>query len=357
MTPYLSRLRPADRGPRLRSRPRSTFEPAPLFPIDGPPIAQPGAGVPPTWAPAGAEIEAEQETPYHHPAGSAVAAVSPSDPALLPAPTEAPGPAARAAEDPAKPAATAAASPIDNSPPSSSSRPTAPHRDGDESPWSPGKLGRAPAPWSITRQPSPPPPRASTDEPRHATDRSTPDVEPAPPESPPLTQLSPKPQQAPPLTQLSATPQQAPPPVPPADPAVGLPAPNRKSDRPVQQSEVRTPQPDASGPAAANPLSSVAAQRVQAIAQRLHGADAGVSPAEARTPPPHNTQPAAAPPVRVPSQPSTHTELTVTIGRIEVKATAPDPTPPRAPSGRTRRQPPSLEDYLVARARARGRTG
>jgi hypothetical protein len=344
MTPYLSRLRPADRGPRLRSRPRSTFEPAPLFPIDGPPIAQPGAGVPPTWAAARAEIEAERETPYPQPAGSAVADASPGDQAALPVPTAAAGPAARDPQRPAKPAATAAESPIDNSPPSSNSHPTEPHRDRDESPWPPGKLGRAAAPWSITRQPAPPPVRVSADEPRRPADRSTPHVEPALPESRSLTPPSP-------------TPQQAPPPVPQTNPAVAPPAPNRKSDRPVHQAEAPAPQPEDIGPAAAYPMSGVGAQRVRAIAPPLHEADSGASPAEGRTKPPHNAQPAAAPPVRIPSQPSTHTELTVTIGRIEVKASTPDSTPKQAPSGRTRRQPPSLDDYLAARARARGRTG
>jgi hypothetical protein len=344
MTPYLSRLRPADRGPRLRSRPRSTFEPAPLLPIDGPAIAQPEAGVPPTWAADRAEIEAEQETPYPQPAGSAVSAASAGDQAALPVPTAPAGLAASDAERPAKPAATAAESPIDNSPPSSSSRPTEPHSDGDESPWPPGKVGRAPAPWSVTRQPSPAPAHVSADEPRRPTDGSTPHVEPVPPESPSLTPPSP-------------TPQQAAPPVPATDPAAGPPAPKRKSDRPVQQTEVPAPRPEDIGPAAVYPTSSVAARRIQAIAQRLHEADTGASPTEGRAKPPPHTQSAAAPPVLLPSQPSAHRELTVTIGRIEVKASTPDPTPQQAPSGRTRRQPPSLDDYLAGRAGARGRTG
>jgi hypothetical protein len=345
VTPYLSRLRPADRGPRLRSRARSTFEPAPLFPIDGPPIAQPGAGVPPTWAAELAEIEAEQETAYPRSAGSAVAAASAGDQAALPVPIAAVGPAAADAERPSNPAATATESPIHNSPPSSSSRQTAPHNGGDESAWPPGQLGGASAPWSITCRPSPPPPRVSTDESRHPSDRSTTHVEPAPPDSPSLTPLS-------------STPQQAPPPVPLSDPAAGPFALNRKSDRPIQQAEARAPLPEDIGPVAAYPTSTVAAQRIQAIVQRLHEADAGASPREGRAKPPRNTQPAAAPPpVRVPSEPSTRTELTVTIGRIEVKASTPDSAPPRAPAEGPRRQPPSLDEYLAIRARARGRAG
>ena len=45
VTPYLSRLSPA--GPGLRPRPRSRFEPAPTFPIDGPAVASLGLSVPP----------------------------------------------------------------------------------------------------------------------------------------------------------------------------------------------------------------------------------------------------------------------------------------------------------------------
>jgi len=336
MTPYLSRLRPADRGPRLRPRPRSTFEPAPLLPIDGPPISQPEAGVPASWATAGAEIELDHETPYPHPASPAVAATSPGDQAPRPLPTAVAQPAGRDADRPAKPAATSADAPINTSRPASSSHQTERHSDADDSPWLPGKVGRAQAPWSITRHPSPP-----ADEPRLPSDRSTLHVEPAPPASMPLKLPS-------------ATPQQAPPPVPPPGPAVGPPAPHRKSDKPVQRAEVPASPPEEVGPAAASPLTGAAAPRVPAMAQQFREADTGVIRDHGTTKPPNNTRPAAAPSVRVSSQPAASTELTVTIGRIEVKATAPDPTPPRAPSSGPRRRPPSLDDYLAARARARG---
>jgi hypothetical protein len=49
------------------------------------------------------------------------------------------------------------------------------------------------------------------------------------------------------------------------------------------------------------------------------------------------------------------TEVTVTIGRIDVRVQAPlaPPAPPAA--ARPRRRPPSLDDYL--RARSTGRAG
>ena len=93
VTPYLSRLRPAEPGPRLRPRPRSRFEPAPALPIDGPAIGSLGLSLPPASdaEAAGAEIELEPDTPYPHLAGPAVAA-TPGDQGLPPVRTAAPGP-------------------------------------------------------------------------------------------------------------------------------------------------------------------------------------------------------------------------------------------------------------------------
>jgi hypothetical protein len=47
--------------------------------------------------------------------------------------------------------------------------------------------------------------------------------------------------------------------------------------------------------------------------------------------------------------------VTVTIGRVEVRAQPPVPAPARPARAAPRRQPPSLQDYL--RARAGGRVG
>ena len=60
--PYLSRLRPAETGPRLHPRPRSRFEPARRFPIDGPAIGSLGLSLPPESeaGAVGAEMESSQ---------------------------------------------------------------------------------------------------------------------------------------------------------------------------------------------------------------------------------------------------------------------------------------------------------
>jgi hypothetical protein len=348
MTPYLSRLHPAARGPRLRPRPRSTFEPSPLLPIDGPPIGRPGASVPRTWAATPAAIELEEETSHPHPASSAVAAAIPDEPESPPGPTAATAPATRDEQSPSKPAATVAEAPVETSPPASINHQTTPHSGSESFPQLPAdgapSGGLGPAPWSIRRRPSPPPARVSADEPPLPCDRLIPHVEPAPPVSPPLKPLPPAPQYS------SAT-------VPPPAPAVGPLAPHRQSERPGQLAAAPAMGPANTEPAIANPPSGLAARHVHAMAQLLREPDTSVARTGETTKPPNNTQPAAAPPVRVPSQPSTHTELTVTIGRIEVKATASDPTPQQPPSGRPQRQPPSLDDYLAARVRARGRTG
>ena len=77
-----------------------------------------------------------------------------------------------------------------------------------------------------------------------------------------------------------------------------------------------------------------------------------------------DADPAAVHPPAVPSQgplggarqgPASAPEVTVTIGRIEVKApaAAAAPAPPRP--GGSRRRVPSLDDYLESRTRGRGR--
>ena len=80
VTPYLSRLRPAESAPRLRPRPRSRFEPAPAFPIDGPAGASLGLSPPsPQAEPAEVEAESEPDPTDQHPAGLRIAAVTVGD--------------------------------------------------------------------------------------------------------------------------------------------------------------------------------------------------------------------------------------------------------------------------------------
>jgi hypothetical protein len=93
--------------------------------------------------------------------------------------------------------------------------------------------------------------------------------------------------------------------------------------------------------------------RVQAMARWL--GDAGGA---ATTGPAIGRQPTLAPVDWGPNWPSPaagRTDVTVTIGRIEVKAPAPDPAPTRPQSSRPRQRVPSLSDYLESRTRARGR--
>ena len=106
--PYLSRLRPAETGPRLHPRPRSRFEPAPALPIDGPAIGSLGLSLPPESeaGAVGAEMELEPDTPYPYLAGSAVAA-TPGNQSLPPVRIAAPGPDTRDEERPPARAARA----------------------------------------------------------------------------------------------------------------------------------------------------------------------------------------------------------------------------------------------------------
>jgi hypothetical protein len=98
------------------------------------------------------------------------------------------------------------------------------------------------------------------------------------------------------------------------------------------------------------------ADRVQAMARRLRDADAAAARPGAASPSigPH---PALSGRAWNWPGPTVDTEVTVTIGRIEVKAPAAAPVPARPQPGGPRRQVPSLGDYLESRTRARGRPG
>ena len=93
------------------------------------------------------------------------------------------------------------------------------------------------------------------------------------------------------------------------------------------------------------------------MARWLGDADAAAR-AAATTGMPIGPPPALTPVDRVPGWPgpaAMHTDVTVTIGRIEVKAPVADPAPARPQSSGPRRRVPSLSDYLESRTRARGR--
>ena len=83
------------------------------------------------------------------------------------------------------------------------------------------------------------------------------------------------------------------------------------------------------------------ADRVRAMATWLHDLEAETA-----------TKPSAGP-----RSTGMGAEVTVTIGRIEVKAPAANPAPARPQPSGARRRVPSLADYLESRTRARGRPG
>jgi hypothetical protein len=351
VTPYLSRLRPAEPGPRLHPRPRSRFEPAPTLPIDGPAIASLGLSFPPTWdaEAAGAEIEVEQDTPDPSSPHSAVAAAAPGEQRPLPVRTTVPEPDLRDEEHAPTRAARAAGPTLQGPPPtvapSGNSRRQASESNDEDCPPTPGERAgppeHAPVPSSAARRSGPPTQRALPDKPPAFGGLGT---EPALPGPATLQRLPPRPPQGP----L---------PAPLQDPT---PAPHRHPDRTGQ--EAQAPQMAARRsdgvelPAARHPQPSPDAQadRLNTMARWLREANAAFAGSDATAKPSTGPQ-LAPPPVRVLTQSAGHTEVTVTIGRIEVKAPDADPTPARSPSRGPRRQAPTLADYLASRTRARGR--
>jgi hypothetical protein len=330
--PYLSRLRPTATG--LRPRPRSRFEPSPALPIDGPALGSNDLTGPPTSGaePVDADTEFEPGEPHQPrpesvslaesaslaepapPAESVLAATSPDRQDAAPVRTEAREPETRGAQQPPAYPATAAQSP----PPKP--RPPAESVAG---------ISRHPAQSADA-------PVAAVDHEAHAarsittrgpatTRQGSPERDPGEPpsrraESPPIR----------------ASHDPAPAPVP--------------AEPPPQPEDV--PPPPADGP-------EYPPGRVPAIARWLGDGDARVDlatiePAQRPAPLP---QPPAPPPVPPSSHNSAHTDVSVTIGRIEVRAPATDAAPARRQASGPRRRPPSLDDYLASRTRARGRGG
>lgn len=360
VTPYLSRLRPAEHGPGLHPRDRSRFEPARTFPVDGPSIGSLGLALPPAvdaeTADVGIELGqdplsqplAEQALPGQALPDQALPAAMPGNRGLTPARIAGPGRAApditRAPAYPANVAAPAGREPVPGRGPTA---PPAGYRD-LPSPPVPGLAQAAiagarelppartaePGPW-----PGPVPAATITDHSNRAPQGDARDFRP----------------------RLAAVAGQE------HDQAPGDATRRAPLDQPVLRGSRERPGPPAAPPEAApaeypsrrpdrdgNRISRPAedpADRVQAMARWLRDAD------------PVGTRPPAAPPAGPPSGTrhapgsTADTEVTVTIGRIEVKAPAAAPAPAPPQPGGPRRRVPSLDDYLESRTRARGRPG
>lgn len=336
--PYLWRFSPTEPGPGLRPRPRSRFEPAPRLPIDGPAIEGRSVSWPPTSdaETAGVEIEVEQDAPSgelpshgeHRPAPRAEQRLSPYSERTTQQPPE-------------KPLSTGSF--VGNS------RGSAPE-SGQEASVRPtiGEVAvrRPLAPPSAT--PHPGPSRSASHQ-----------AEPAPIQGPAA-------QASPPTSRQVLTP--APQQIPPSEPGQGPPpAPRRQVDRP---SPPGPPAPlPTSAPAEAQPRVTInpqpadklradelPADHIQAVARSLRYANAYSAGPEATKA--ASTDPALPPPPPpAPSRLATHTDVSVTIGRIEVTAPAADPVPAQPRSSAPRRRPPTLAEYLEVRTRARGRAG
>ena len=98
VTPYLSRLRPAESGPRLHPRPRSRFEPAPTLPIDGLAASTLGLTIPAPPGAAAADPETGAGLPGSDPAEPSAAPAGADGQLRTPAGTAAPAPGARDVE-------------------------------------------------------------------------------------------------------------------------------------------------------------------------------------------------------------------------------------------------------------------
>jgi hypothetical protein len=411
--PYVSRLRPTESG-GLRPRLRSRFEPAPTLPIDGPAIGGLGLGVPPTLPAEATDVEVElgPGPPDPYLTTQAPTEAAPADQMVPQARTAVPGPAApdeerapaRAAATPPPPSPAPATTPPRPDPavaatPPSPAPATTPAVDLELS-WDPPGLDLArpavtailddqTAPRVRTGAPEPaapdegrPPTRGATRPPgpssalaaTPADGRREPMptgneedfrlhlVEATSPEHPP-TPVSVTSRAVPELRR--AVSDQAPVlsgrarsgELPRADPAPPEPAPGeRPSPAPYRRRGRTSRADDARGGGVQG--ASAQTDRVQAIARWLGDTGAAATHAGAATGRSVSQEPTLAPLDWLsgwPSPAAAHTDLTVTIGRIEVKAPAADPAPTRPQPSGPRQRVPSLGDYLEARTRARSR--
>jgi hypothetical protein len=352
VTPYLSRLRPPEHGPRMHPRDRSRFEPARTFPVDGPPAGSLGLGLPPVAdaETAGVEIELGQDPSSQAPAGQAQPAATPGGRGLTPARTAVPERAAPDTGRPPAPAANVTALAGRGPAPGRGLAPAGPpagYQDPPSAPASgpaqPARAGARALPPAGTAVPGPrpgPAQAAAVTEHGHLAPQGD-----AGDFRPPTAAIAGREYDQAPWGATRRAPLDLPVfrasrerPAPLATPPEAAPAedPPRVPDRPADRMSRPAEDP---------------ADRVQAMARWLRDAD----PAAAR--------PSAGPPPGPPGGtrhgpgPAADTEVTVTIGRIEVKAPAAAPVPSPPQPGGPRRRVPSLDDYLESRTRARGRPG
>jgi len=363
VTPYLSRLRPAEPGSRLRPRPRSRFEPVPVLPIDGPAAGSLGLSVPSAGdtEAADVEIELDQDPPDPRLSGPAVAAAAAAGEGLRPARTagQAPQHGDRAPARAGTATGPSLRDPVPTVPGAGDIRldrdPPDPRLTGPAAATAaPGDMGLRPvrtAPSVQDKQPEEQTPaRAGT-----ATGPAPADFRPTPAEaashayvpvlpsaahrSAPQRPAAPLDRALDPDGRASSGRRTGAEPAPPeaAPTARSSAAPNRHVDQ--------------ASHSAVNP-----ADRVQAMARWLRDADDSAASGQATMP---SAGPRPGAPGRVPGWPgaAVDTEVTVTIGRIEVKAATADPVPMRPPSSGPRNRVPSLGDYLESRTRVRGRLG
>jgi hypothetical protein len=337
--PYLSRLRPAEPG-RLRPRPHSRFEPPPRLPIDSPDIGSLGLDMPPTSPPEAADVEVERspDPPDPHLTAQTATAVAPGDQTALQARAAAPGPTPP--DDERAPARTHAARPVLHSP-----APAAmPAGDTGRDPPDLDIAGPAVTAAALADQTGrhvrtgAPGPAALDDERApartHAAAKST--LRSPAQATTPAELGSAGNAEGVRASSVEAVGREH-------TPAQGSGAPHRRADRTSRAA-------DAGGSGVQG--DSAQMNRVQAMARWL-----GHAGGAAATGPAISRQPTPAPADWGPNWPSPaagHADVTVTIGRIEVKAPAPDPAPLRPRSSGPRQRVPSLSDYLESRTRARG---
>jgi hypothetical protein len=345
VTPYLSRLQRAPTAPgALRPRQRARFEPPAPAPIDG--FTALFGPPPPSELGTSAEAAAPARTaPDDGPAQE------PSPPAG--APPASPGKSSAAVDDLAAARTDPAVTPT-----VPAARPPGPAtgETSDRHELAGGADG--PARSAAPRPQSRPQPPPSTQVRPHGVDPTGASQGP----------LSPKPagdrsNPSAPQADLSPAQTRVDHPV-----RVGHPAsPSGSSSRPVPAVPAsrlrRAPTAPTSAQAVTEPSPSAALSRDHPLASPAPG-PAPIAATAALAPPlPASAEraigtrvPAPRPvPLPAPRAAEPRTEVTVTIGRIEVRAPAAEAAP--APPGRSgpRRRPPSLDDYL--RARARGRAG
>ena len=354
VTPYVSRLRPRTPG-AIRPRRRGLFEPPSLAPVDGPWASGLGDGRPSDSASLEVELEVEAEAgtdievPSRQPAPSRSEGLSPSEPA------RAEGVVGRLEPQPQTPL-TATAS---GAPPATGEREGRSQAavGGDGRGRNPGAdpgVGHAAGGTTTPSTASPSEVdaalRPATGAPAHRSQASRSRVRQG-------SAASPGRLAGPDIPESQ---------VDPAHLGIGRAEPSDQAARALRQ-PLSSPSADgppaaalehSTGTAGAGTAGSLPSRKAGSLTTRAASLPQIAEPMWADAPAalrPAALRPAAAGPARGPTPRAAPievpTELTVTIGRVEVKlpAAAAAQTPP-APRSRPRRRPPSLDEYLRARA-------